>query len=380
MDKKSITTGVALIVLCLLLIGGVWYARAHRTMENERIHCLQDAKAGVDLVFITTRPNADSLFAPLTALVTPYFGCVVINLPSDTIEAAKVIKEMVSLRHAKQMTWLYTPETQYLCAWLSRAYEPQMSLSLCVDDMEAWTHILPDYMQSAEAFYTDYVHRLDLLRSAPLPAEADIALLSPMVDGADYSDYVRYFRLDTLFSPEMTTFSKAVAIGQFVSQAIPHANQTIRPQANDAITLWNYTKTVEPGFNCRYHSLLTLQLLRAVGIEARVLTCLPQDSTDCDCHVVNIVYLPELHKWAMLDTDQGVVVTDREGTPLSPIEMRECYVSDKPFMIWYNYSDPSERMEYYRSYMAKNTYWFTSPTTLADTANVYLCPQGFTPF
>ena len=90
----------------------------------------------------------------------------------------------------------------------------------------------------------------------------------------------------------------------------------------DAITLWEYTKNIEPAFNCRLHSILTYELLQAAGIEARFITCMPEDSQDNDCHVVNHVWLPELNKWAMLDSDMGGNwASDSTGMPLSLLEM-----------------------------------------------------------
>ena len=86
---------------------------------------------------------------------------------------------------------------------------------------------------------------------------------------------------------------------------IPHDNQEIEPEHRNAIDLWEYTKNVAPAFNCRLHSILTFELMLAAGLEARYVTCLPEDEDDNDCHVVNEVWLPELGKWAMIDSDMG---------------------------------------------------------------------------
>ena len=47
-----------------------------------------------------------------------------------------------------------------------------------------------------------------------------------------------------------------MSITKFVANNIPHNNQTIQPENRDAITLWEYTKNIEPAFNCRLHSIL----------------------------------------------------------------------------------------------------------------------------
>ena len=357
-----------------------------------------DEAAVFDLVFVTRAANADSVWKPLTAMVTPYFGSVVMYLPSDSAlytagetpaSPVETLCEMARARGSKYLTLLCTPDAQGLCEAFAAELPalgtaekaaPQLSMLLTVEDVAMWTGILPGYMEATEAFYSEFEQRVALLRAAPLDgkwvssdkSQVSSGELPPM--GLEIPDYTAYFRLDTIVQEGMSTWEKSLAIGRFVSAHIPHANQKTRPAAKDAITLWEYIHTQEPAFNCRYHSFFAMQLLHSVGVEARVLTCLPKDDNDPDCHVVNIVYLPEYQKWAMLDTDQALYATDAEGTPLAPWEMRRCYEQGKSFTLWYTYEKPDQGMDYYRSYMAKNTYSFASPTSMEDNENIYLMP------
>ena len=201
-----------------------------------------------------------------------------------------------------------------------------------------------------------------------------------------------YFQLDTLYPENATTWERVVAIGKFVSSNIPHANQKKWPNHVNAIGLWEYTKDVEPAFNCRLHSILTFELLLSAGIQARYITCMPEDKDDPDCHVVDEVWLPELNKWAMVDTDMGGhYVTDRNGTPLSLKEMRENYISGKKMLMHPTFGKAQKDNDYY-AYMAKNTYWFACWGTLSyyqedykvedvdRNSYVNLIPSGYTPF
>ena len=202
-----------------------------------------------------------------------------------------------------------------------------------------------------------------------------------------------YFQLDTLYSPNADTWTKAVAIGKFVSSNIPHANQRIWPEEVDAIGLWEYTKNVEPAFNCRLHSIFTFELLLASGIDARYVTCMPEDAKDNDCHVVNEVWLPELCKWAMIDTDMGGhYFSDLKGIPLSLREMREHYISGEKMVIYPEFKDGRTKKDEHYAYMAKNTYWFSCWGELSYYQEDYdhedvirehyinLIPSGFEPF
>ena len=87
------------------------------------------------------------------------------------------------------------------------------------------------------------------------------------------------------------------------------------------------------------------------------MTCLPADSLDRDCHVVNLVWLPECEKWAMIDSDMQSYVASPEGEALSLEEMRQRTVAGEPMAVHrlLGTRDP----ENYLSYWAKNLYWFT---------------------
>ena len=200
-----------------------------------------------------------------------------------------------------------------------------------------------------------------------------------------------YFRLDTIDNPTAETWDRALALARFVARNIPHANQSVQPERRNAIDLWEYTRNVEPAFNCRLHSIMLHELLLACDITNRYVTCLPADSLDQDCHVVNIVWLPEHKKWAMVDSDMRAYVTDSDGTPLSLSQMRKRYINGAAMEIHplLNEGQPFD-YTYYRTYWSKNLYWFecaeqtsydieTAPRDKRGRV-VVLRPDGFTPF
>ena len=239
-----------------------------------------------------------------------------------------------------------------------------------------------------------YEKRVGLLQSSgDYAADTNVFSMQVIQDSTRAKEIRDYFQLDTLFPENATTWEKAVAIGKFVASNIPHDNQKVWPEHINAIGLWEYTKNVAPAFNCRLHSILTFELLLAENIKARYITCMPHDEDDPDCHVVNEVWLPELNKWAMIDTDMGGhFVSDMDGTPLSLKEMREHYISGKKMMMHYAFDEGSSKVDDYYAYMAKNTYWFSCWGTLSYYQEDYkmedvdrdsyvnLIPSGFEPF
>lgn len=233
---------------------------------------------------------------------------------------------------------------------------------------------------------------IELLRKAePYRADKAYFRFEYIQDTARRRLTREYFRLDTIDNPTAETWDRTLALARFVARNIPHANQSVQPERRNAIDLWEYTRNVEPAFNCRLHSIMLHELLLACDITNRYVTCLPADSLDQDCHVVNIVWLPEHKKWAMVDSDMRAYVTDSDGTPLSLSQMRERYINGAAMEIHplLNEGQPFD-YTYYRTYWSKNLYWFECAEQTSydiETAPwdkrgrvVVLRPDGFTPF
>ena len=232
---------------------------------------------------------------------------------------------------------------------------------------------------------------VDSLRSSgPFAKDTTSFEMKIIQDSVRAKEIRDYFQLDKLYDADADTWTKALAIGKFVASNIPHDNQEIEPEHRNAIDLWEYTKNVAPAFNCRLHSILTFELMLAAGLDARYVTCLPEDWKDTDCHVVNEVWLPELGKWAMIDSDgDGNYASDLDGTPLSLREIREHYISGEEMQYHPRFKKGTTKVNNHYAYMAKNTYWFSCWETLSyyqedgknrvreDGRNIYLVPSGF---
>ena len=204
--------------------------------------------------------------------------------------------------------------------------------------------------------------RVELLQQAGGYGSDTITFnIHSLQDSIRAQEIKEYFNIDSILGNSTTTWEKTIALAKFVAIHIPHANQSVQPEKRNAIALWEYTRNIEPAFNCRLHSIMLFELLTAANISATFITCMPKDTTDTDCHVVNQVWLPELNKWAMIDSDfNGNYATDKSGTPLSLAEIRERYISGEDIYFHKEFAEGSNEIGFYYAYMAKNTYWFSS--------------------
>lgn len=244
------------------------------------------------------------------------------------------------------------------------------------------------------SFEKGYDKYLKLLRkSGPYVKDADTFEMKIIQDTARAKEIRDYFHLESLYEADADTWTKALAIGKFVASNIPHDNQAEWPEHVNAIGLWEYTNDVAPAFNCRLHSILSFELMLAAGLDARYVTCLPEDQNDSDCHVVNEVWLPEMGKWAMIDTDSGgYYYSDGNDVPLSLKEIRDRYISGGEMILYPRFKASGKNNADHLAYMAKNTYWFNCWENLsyyqedandrkrAQGLSVSLVPTGFEPF
>ena len=238
-------------------------------------------------------------------------------------------------------------------------------IGLIVVGLFCYLEITEKYSIILEQNDYDEDHYVELLKQSSFKADSVEYHFTTVRDPARAREIMDYFKLDTLYSPDATTWEKALAISKFVATNIPHDDPDENPEHPNAIDLWKYSREVKTGFNCRMHAILNYELMQAAGLTARYVTCLPKDRHDNDCHVVNEVWLPEQGKWAFIDADMGGnYITDQNGTPLNLLEMREKFVSGEQMLMHPGFKEATANHDYYYGYMAKNTYWFSCWETL----------------
>ena len=201
--------------------------------------------------------------------------------------------------------------------------------------------------------------RVELLRAAgPYAADTVQYRFTYKQDTVRAREIREYFRLDTLVNPAATTWDNARALAQFVARNIPHANQKVHPETRNAIGLWEYTRTVEPAFNCRLHSILLHELL-ALARDRQPLRDVPSGRLARSG-------LPRGQpRLAARMREMG---DDRLRTcnPTSPrpkakrSHSKRCGGAPSPESRWpYTGFSGTRDPENYLSYWTKNLYWFT---------------------
>ena len=170
-----------------------------------------------------------------------------------------------------------------------------------------------------------------------------------------------YFKLDSV-AGQGDELSKIINLMHFAHDNIRHDGSNRAFAEMDAIDLYNYYKTTGKGVNCRQLAISLCEMYLSMGIPARYVTCMPADSLDFECHVINTVWSSQLQKWLYIDPTFDAWVTDENGTMLSIAEVRERLINDQPLVLCetanWNHESPQTKEDYLETYMAKNLYFF----------------------
>ena len=170
-----------------------------------------------------------------------------------------------------------------------------------------------------------------------------------------------YFKLDSVVG-QGDELSKIINLLHFAHDNIRHDGGNQAFAELDAIDLYNYYKTTGKGVNCRQLAISLYEMYLSMGIPARYVTCMPADSLDYECHVINTVWSEQLQKWLYIDPTMDAWVTDENGTMLSIAEVRERLINDQPLVLCetanWNHESQQTKEYYLETYMAKNLYYF----------------------
>ena len=211
--------------------------------------------------------------------------------------------------------------------------------------------------------------RLTILQNSSAYIKDDNDSLPQFVyqDSSDYSlvNVRKFFNLDSV-AGDGDEISKILNILHFAHNAIRHDGGNFALCEFDAIDLYNYHKSTGKGVNCRHLAIALNEMYLSMGIPSRYVTCMPYNSGDQDCHVINSVWSSQYQKWIWIDPTFEAYVKDENGNYLSIQEVRERLIEGRSVFLnedanWNN--ENKQTKEYYLdSYMAKNLYWFDCVT------------------
>jgi hypothetical protein len=202
-----------------------------------------------------------------------------------------------------------------------------------------------------------------------------------------------YFHLDSV-AGNGDEISQIKNLMYYLHDIVPHDGQNpLTDIGRNAIDLFDYCRKENVGMNCRHMAIALNEFYLSMNIPSRFITCLPKDSTDMDCHVINSVYSKDLNKWIWMDPTFAAYITDENNQLLSIEEVRYRLINNLPLVLnedanW-NHKTKQTKENYLETYMAKNLYWLECLTDSkyasedrksTDRQYVRLCPEEYKGF
>jgi hypothetical protein len=159
--------------------------------------------------------------------------------------------------------------------------------------------------------------------------------------------------------------SKIINLMHWIHFLIPHDGQHANPEVRNALNMISECKKEGRGLNCRGLATVLNECYLSLGIKSRFVTCLPKDTSDPDCHVINMVFSNDLNKWIWIDPTMDAYVMNEKGDLLGIEEVRERLINGKPLILnpdanW-NRQQSQKKEHYLENYMAKNLYRIECP-------------------
>lgn len=172
------------------------------------------------------------------------------------------------------------------------------------------------------------------------------------------------FKLDSI-AGEGNEVSRILELLHWIHRLIPHDGQHDNPEVRNAMSMIRQCKEEHRGLNCRGLGTVLNECYLSLGFKSRFLTCLPKDSMDTECHVINMVYSNDLKKWIWVDPTHDSYVLNEKGVLVGPAEVRERLIDGRPLILnpdanW-NHRLSTVSENYLYDYMAKNLYRFSCP-------------------
>ncbi|HAN77506.1 MAG TPA: transglutaminase domain-containing protein [Bacteroidales bacterium] len=172
------------------------------------------------------------------------------------------------------------------------------------------------------------------------------------------------FNLDSI-AGKGNDVSQILNLLHWIHNLVPHDGNHENPFVRNAISMLSVCEKEKRGLNCRGLSIVLNECYLSLGIKSRHITCLPKDSTDIECHAINMVYAKSLNKWLWIDPTFDAYIKNEKGELLGIQEVRERLINGKMLILnpdanW-NHKTPQTKEYYLENYMAKNLYILEIP-------------------
>ncbi|MCX6826802.1 MAG: hypothetical protein NTV06_06025 [candidate division Zixibacteria bacterium] len=249
---------------------------------------------------------------------------------------------------------------------IKRSLDPVRLLAICSPDTGVKMVIF--YENEEKRSEAGLQRKLKVLRDYPHFGHMAVDKYGPFTySGSDDSNLVRLretYNLDSV-AGSGNEIQRIINLMRWAHNIVKHDGSSTNPTPTptNALNLISICQKENRGVNCRMIATILNETYLSVGFKSRHITCMPADTTDPDCHVINIVYSDGLKKWLYMDPTFEAYYMDRDSNLLSIAEVRATMIrGDSPILSnGINWNGSPTSVVSYNGYMAKNLFRFSCP-------------------
>lgn len=164
-----------------------------------------------------------------------------------------------------------------------------------------------------------------------------------------------------------TDISRMINLMRWVHGIIQHDGSKGNPDSKNALSLIKTCRRDGKTLNCRGMATVLNEVYLACDIPSRIVTCLPKDPNDNDCHVIVSAWSATKRKWVWMDPTFMAYVMDEKGNVLGIEEVRQRLISGRSLVLNadanHNGKETQTKEYYLQTYMAKNLYQLECPAS-----------------
>lgn len=179
---------------------------------------------------------------------------------------------------------------------------------------------------AAEEIEFNYDSETKLLKQYPTFSKGESIEFTYDFNCKEYEELLKKYPIEEI-AGEGSEFERVLRLTHEYSGRLTHKSDYDNAIAENALALLEYSlDQPDNGINCRAKAEILNEMCLALGIYSRRVSINPYSSIDNDSHVVNEIFDTQRNKWIMVDMTTDSYVIDKNDTPLSLLELRQCAV------------------------------------------------------
>lgn len=246
-------------------------------------------------------------------------------------------------------------------------FAPRDTLELLPSDTVIWVAMIT----SADTVLCKFVYiplipasqYIELLRRYAIFEQSGSDTIFPFTycdpSESSLADLRSRFQLDSI-AGNGDELSRITNLLHWVHTTVRHDGSVELPSGCQTAAILARPAAENRGVNCGVLAEIMNDVFLAAGFKSRRIVCLPYDTSDVDCHSINIVWSEHDGKWLYVDPTFEGTFRNIGGEFLSIAEVREAMIQGDSLIVSDNLNwngQPHDKAAYFR-YMAKNLFRF----------------------